>query len=214
MIELWGRSNAYNVQKALWILAELDLTFTHHNIGSQPGDLETPEFLALNPHARIPVLVDEGEVVWESNTIVRYLAAKYSCGYLWPEAPLERSHAERWMDWELTKLQEDFIALFWGYFRTPETERDPVAIGAARERCAAHMYQLDRQLAKQAYLGGDRFTMGDIPCAVCLYRYFNMGLEVEQPVHLLEWYRRLGERSAYRSVVMQPFDELSGRTQF
>ena len=214
MIELWGRKNAYNVLKVTWMLAELDIGYTHHDVGSRPGDLETPEFLALNPHARIPVLVDAGEVVWESNTIVRYLAAKYSPGNLWPESPLARSLAERWMDWELSKLQEDFIALFWGYFRTPQADRDPAAIEAARSRCVAHMNQLDRQLSGQAYLGGGAFSMGDIPCAVCLYRYFNMGLEVEQPAHLLDWYRRLGERPAYRATVMQPFDELGGRTQF
>ena len=118
------------------------------------------------------------------------------------------------MDWELSKLQEDFIALFWGYYRRPAVERDRPAIEAARKRCAGHMNQLDRQLADQPYLGGDVFTMGDIPCAVCLYRYFNLGLEVERPPHLLDWYHRLGERSAYRATVMQPFDELKGRTDF
>lgn len=214
MIELWGRKNAYNVQKASWMLAELELTYSHRDVGSRPGDLETPEFLALNPHARIPVLVDEGNVVWESNSIVRYLAARYSRGELWPESPWERACAERWMDWELSKLQEDFIALFWGYYRTPEAERDAAAIDAARARCAAHMLQLDRHLASQAYLAGDVFTMGDIPCAVCLYRYFNMGLDVERPVHLLEWYRRLGARPAYCSTVMVPFDELGGRIDY
>jgi glutathione S-transferase len=214
VIELWGRKNAYNVLKVTWMLAELDLAYTHHDVGSQPGELETPGFLALNPHARIPVLVDDGKVVWESNSIVRYLAASYSPGELWPESPWQRSQAERWMDWELSKLQEDFIALFWGYYRTPEAERDAVAIEAARSRCAAHMLQLDRHLAGQAYLAGDAFTMGDIPCGVCLYRYFNMGLEVDMPVYLLGWYRRLGERSAYRATVMAPFDELSGRTNF
>ena len=134
MIELWGRKNAYNVQKVSWTLAELGFDYSHRDVGSHPGDLESPEFLNLNPHARIPVLVDNGEVVWESNSIVRYLAARYCRGELWPETPLARSRAERWMDWELSKLQEGFIALFWGYYRRPAVERDRPAIEAARER--------------------------------------------------------------------------------
>jgi glutathione S-transferase len=120
MIELWGRKNAYNVQKVLWILGELALDYRHYDLGSDTGDLETPDFLALNPHARIPVMRDAGAVVWESNTILRYLAARYSGGDLWRQDPFERSLAERWMDWELSKLQPDFIELFWGFFRTPE----------------------------------------------------------------------------------------------
>jgi glutathione S-transferase len=118
MIELWGRKNAYNVQKVLWILGELALDYRHYDLGSDTGDLETPDFLALNPHARIPVMRDAGAVVWESNTILRYLAARYSGGDLWRQDPFERSLAERWMDWELSKLQPDFIELFWGFFRT------------------------------------------------------------------------------------------------
>ena len=214
MIELWGRKNAYNVQKVLWILAELELDYTHHDVVSRPGDLETPEFIAINPHARIPVLIDAGRVLWESNSILRYLAASYSHNTLWPADPWERSQAERWMDWELSKLQEDFIALFWGYFRTPETQRDWEVIEQARIRCANHMRQLDQHLARHKFLAGDRFTMGDIPCAVCLFRYFNLGLEVEKPENLLAWYRRLGDRPGYRSTVMVPFHELSGRTNY
>ena len=214
MIELWGRKNAYNVQKALWMLAELDLGFEHHEIGSQPGDLETAEFLRLNPHARIPVLVDDDKVIWESNSIVRYLGAKYSAGDIWPQDPFERSKAERWMDWELAKLQEDFISLFWGYYRTPETARNEVEIEQARQRCAQHFQQLELQLEGQDFLAGDRLTVADIPCAVCLYRYFNMGLDVERPPRVESWYRRLAEREAYRLTVMQPFEELRGRTDF
>ena len=214
MIELWGRKNAYNVQKTSWMLAELGLEYAHHDLGSHPGDLESPEFLELNPHARIPVLVDDGAVIWESNTILRYLGAKYSAGDLWPLDPFERSRAERWMDWELTKLQESFISLFWNYYRTPEESRDRELIDRAGRACTEHLRQLDRHLAKQEFLAGDRLTVGDIPCAVCLYRYFNMGLDVESPANLDSWYQRLAEREPYRSNVMLPFDELRGRTSF
>lgn len=214
MIELWGRKNAYNVQKALWTLEELNLEYTHHDVGSTPGDLETPEFLALNPHARIPVIRDNDAIVWESNSIVRYLAANYGAGSLWSKQALERSYAERWMDWELSKLQVDFIALFWSYYRTPAETRNGDTISAAQQRCGEHFRQLDRQLEQRPFLAGEAFSMGDIPCAVCLYRYFNMGIEVEQPQYVMQWYQRLAQRDAFEHTVMVAFDELKGRTRF
>jgi glutathione S-transferase len=214
MLELWGRKNAYNVQKVVWILAELKLEYVHHDVGSTAGDLTSAAFLALNPHARIPVLTDNGAVVWESNTIVRYLAAAYGSGSLWSGDALERSYAERWMDWELTKLQPDFIDLFWGYYRNPPESRNHQAIATAQQRCAQHFEQLDRQLESRPYLAGESFTMGDIPCAVCLYRYFHMGLGVDRPEHVLRWYERLVQRNAFANTIMTPFDELKGRLDF
>lgn len=168
MIELWGRKNAYNVQKVLWILGELALDYRHYDLGSDTGDLETPDFLALNPHARIPVMRDAGAVVWESNTILRYLAARYSGGDLWRQDPFERSLAERWMDWELSKLQPDFIELFWGFFRTPDASRNMAQIEAAARRCAQHFELLDAHLQRQPYLSrglflGRRYSLCRLP---------------------------------------------------
>lgn len=214
LLELWGRGNAYNVQKALWLLAELDLEFRHHDVGSRQGDLETPEFLALNPQSRIPVLVDDAAIVWESNTVLRYLANRFEARQLYPQDALPRSQVERWMDWELASLQPAFIDLFWGYYRTPAHARDAVAIAAAQRRCQHLFRLLDRQLSNGAYLAGDYFSLADIACGVCLYRYFNMGLEVERPPQLVGWYQRLSQRAAFRHTIMQPFDELEGRTEF
>lgn len=214
MIELWGRKSAYNVQKALWILAELQLEYRHYDVGNTPGDLETAEFSALNPHQRVPVLRDNDSIVWESNSIVRYLAAQYSAGTLWAEDALERSRAERWMDWELAKLQPDFIDLFWGYYRTPSESRNPVTIKAAQQSCAQHFQQLDRHLEYQPYLGGETFSMGDIPCGVCLYRYFEMGLAVAKPRFVMQWYQRLAQRGAFKNTIMQAFGELRDRRDF
>jgi len=214
MLELWGRKNAYNVQKVVWILAELKLEYVHHDVGSTAGDLDSEEFLALNPHARIPVLRDKDAIIWESNTIVRYLAASYAAGTLWSEDALQRSRAERWMDWELCNLHPDFIDLFWGYYRTPPESRNHQAIATAQQRCAQHFAQLDRQLESRPYLAGESFTMGDIPCAVCLYRYFHMGLGVDRPEHVLLWYERLSQRDAFANTIMTPFDELKGRLDY
>ena len=214
MIELWGRSNAYNVQKPLWLLAELDLEFNYHDIGSSAGDLETPEFLKLNPQARIPVLQHGDAVVSESNSILRYLANSFAASALYPDEPLQRSQVERWMDWELASLQPAFIDLFWGYYRTPPAARDPKAIDIAQRQCRLHFAALDRQLTEQPFLAGEFFSLADIACGVCLFRYFNMGLAVEEPPQVMRWYRQLSQRAAFRHTIMQPFDELEGRTEF
>jgi glutathione S-transferase len=88
MIELWGRKNAYNAQKVFWALHGLRLECIHHDVGSTPGDLETKEFLSINPHVRIPFVLDKNECIWELNTIIRYLAASYGKNTLWNELPI------------------------------------------------------------------------------------------------------------------------------
>jgi glutathione S-transferase len=214
MIELWGRKNSYNVQKVLWVLAEFNMDYRHHDVGSQAGDLETPEFLVMNPRARVPVLVDQGQAIWESNTIVRYVSAAYGEGSLWPTDPMQRSYADRWMDWELATLQQDFMGLFWGFYRKPEDKRDNAQIEHSRMQCEQHFRMLDGHLEGNDYLAGADFSMGDIPPATALYRYFEMGVEVEKPANLMAWYERLSKRRAFQQTIMTPFDELKGREQY
>ena len=214
MLELWGRANAYNVLKPLWLLAELELEFRHYDVGSNPGDLDTPEFLALNPHARVPVLRDGDAVIWESHTLLRYLANRFEAQAMYPREAYARSLVERWMDWGHTALQPAFMDLFWGYYRMPPEMRDADAIEDARERCRACFQALDQRLAGVPYLAGESFSLADIACGVSLYRYFNIGLEVEQPPHVMDWYQRLSQREPFRNTIMQPFDELAGRTEY
>ena len=214
MIELWGRKNSYNVLKVLWTLDELNMEYTHHDVGSNPGDLETAEFLAMNPRARIPVLADKGSVIWESNTIVRYLCAAYGGNLLWLDDPLQRSYADRWMDWELATLEPDFMGLFWGYYRKPESKRDYVQIEYSKSQCELHFKMLDNHLKENDFLAGEAFSMGDIPAATYLYRYFEMGVEVEKPSSVMAWYQRLSRREAFRRTIMTPFGELKGREHF
>ena len=214
MIELWGRKNSYNVLKVLWTLAELKIDYRHHDVGSNVGDLETSEFLAMNPHARIPVLVDKGSIIWESNTIVRYLSASYGENLLWMDDPMQRSFAERWMDWELATLEPDFMGLFWGFYRKPEGKRDYEQIGKSKSNCERHFRLLDDHLKENNYLAGAEFSMGDIPAATYLYRYFEMGVEVERPANVMAWYQRLSGRRAFQKTIMTAFNELEGREQY
>jgi glutathione S-transferase len=214
MLKVWGRRSAFNVQKALWAVGELGLPHRHIDVGGAFGGLDDPAFLAMNPHGRIPVIDDDGLVVWESHAVIRYLAARYGSGTLWPTDAAERSFADRWMDWSATTLQRDFMDLFWGYYRTPDERRDWPRIRELTESCTRHYRLLDGQLAQRPYLAGDRFTMADIPAGTTLYRYFGLDLERPHIPNVEAWYQRLTARPAYREHVMVPFAELRGRLEF
>jgi len=214
MLEIFGRRSAFNVQKVMWTIGELELPYRHVEVGGAAGGLDSPEFVAMNPQGRIPVLRDDEATVWESQTIVRYLAAKHAAGTLFALDPAERSLADRFMDWAQTTLQPDFMQLFWSFYRTPEPARNAKRIDAAAARCVEHFELLDRHLADQRFLAGDHFTMGDIPAATALYRYFEMGVPTPGVSNVRRWYGELAERAAYREHVMRPFDELFGRLEF
>jgi len=215
MLTVWGRSSSFNVQKVMWLVAELGIAYEHFPAGGDFGGLDTPEFLAMNPHGRVPVIRDGNVVVWESHAILRYLAATYDRGRFWSEDAAERSQADRWMDWSQTSLQPDFLnGVFWGFYRTPEHLRDMRAVTANVSRCASHMRLLDRVLADQPYLSGRELGLADIPAGTTLYRYF--GLEIERPIvpNVEAWYRSLSERPAYREHIMVPFADLKGKLDY
>ena len=214
MLKLWGRATSQNVQKATWVIGELDLDHERIDIGGRFGGLDTAEFEAMNPNRRIPVLEHDGAVIWESHTVVRYLAATFSRGSLWAEAPAERSLADRWMDWTATTLQPAFMDIFWGYYRTPEPQRDWTIIRRGIDGCARLYGLLDRHLADRPYVAGEHLTMGDIPIGASLYRYFELDLERPSLPNVETYYSRLQDRPAYRQHVMVPFDELKAQTDF
>ena len=118
------------------------------------------------------------------------------------------------MDWAQSALQVDFMQLFWSFYRTPEADRDERRIASGARRCVDHFRLLDAHLAEHRFLAGDRFTMGDIPAATSLYRYFEMGISVPEIPNVSRWYAELSERPAYREHIMRPFDELYGRLAF
>jgi glutathione S-transferase len=215
MLKIWGRRSSFNVQKVMWLVDELGLAHEHIDAGGTFGGLDAPAFLAMNPHGKVPVIDDGGIVVWESHAILRYLAARYGGTRWWPLDAAERSLADRWMDWSATTLQPDFLmGVFWGFYRTPEAQRNLPAIRKKVAACTSHFQLLDRVLADRRYLLGDELTLADIPAATALYRYF--GLDIERPTvpNVEAWYDRLQARPAYRAHVMLPFDELYGRLAY
>lgn len=213
-LRVWGRRNSFNVQKVLWLIGELGLDHDHIDAGGSFGGLDTPEFRVMNPHGRVPVIEDNGVVVWESHAILRYLGAVHGSGSFRAEHPAGRARSDMWMDWSLATLQRDFMDLFWGFYRTPDAARDWPMIRDRIARCAEHFRLLDRELATRPWLGGERLTLADIPAATCLYRYHELEIERPDVPHVADWYRRLAERPAYRTHVMRPFQELRGRLAY
>ena len=215
MLKVWGRRSSFNVQKVMWLIGELELPHEHIDAGGAFGGLDTPAFLAMNPHGRVPVIADGDAFVWESHTILRYLAAKHGAGRFWSDDPAARTRVEGWMDWSQTSLQPDFLnGVFWGFYRTPEEKRNWRAIKAALARCANHFEKLDRLLEGKAFMLGEALSLADITAGTSLYRYFELEIERPSLPHVERWYRTLQAREAYRTHVMIPFGELRGRLDF
>ena len=204
MLNILGRSNSINVMKVLWACAELGLPFERVDVGGQFGGTQDPSYLAKNPNSKVPTIEDEGLVLWESNVIVRYLAATYGNPGLLPGGKEARWCAEQWMDWQQTTLHPDATTLFWGLVRTAPGDRDLEAIEAARKGCAACWKIVEQHLEDREYIAGDSFSMGDIPLGTAVYRWF--AFEIERPDYprLEAWYHRLCEREGFRSHVLQP----------
>ena len=212
MLTVWGRRSSFNLQKVMWLVGELAIEHRHIEAGGQFGGLDTPEFRAMTPHGRVPVIDDNGTVVWESHAILRYLAARYGRGSFWIDDAAERSRVDQWLDWSQTTLQPDFlIGIFWGFYRTPEPQRNLPAVKESINRCTRHFQLLDRLLSGQTFMLGNQLSLADIPIGTHLYRYFNLEIERPSLPNVDAWYRRLQDRAAYRTHVMVPFGELRGR---
>ncbi len=211
MLKLWGRATSMNVQKVIWALGEIGLAYERIDVGGRHGGLDSPAYRALNPNQRIPTIEDGGVVVWESNAIVRYLAARYSEGRLWDPDPGRRAAVDQWMDWMQTTLGPDFFAVFFAAVRTPPGRQDPSAIKALAQAAGERYRLLDSQLAGRPFLTGDELSMADIVIGATLYRYYEMDIPRPKLENLREWYDRLAERPAYRRSVMTSFEDLRGR---
>jgi glutathione S-transferase len=204
MLRIWGRDNSVNVQKVLWICEELALPYERVDAGGEFGVVNTPQYRNLNPNGLVPTLEEDGFVLWESNAIVRYLAAQHSAGKLWPEDRKVRAEADRWMDWMLSMFWPSFRPLFWNQVRTPPDQRDAKAMDDSLLNTGEILNYLDAHLKTRSYVAGDSFTMGDIPMGCAVWRW--MALPIERPPHpnLRRWFELLSQRPAYRSVVMLP----------
>lgn len=213
-ITLWGRLSSANVQKVVWALAELELDYDHVPLGGRFGGNSAPDYLAMNPNGLVPTLRDGDLILWESHAIVRYLAAQYGAGGLFPELPRERALADQWTDWTATTFHPAWIDVFWKVVRTPVEKHDRAAIDrgiAATEKCFGMM---DARLAQSPWLGGDRLSYADIVAGIAMFRWTTMDIERQPFASVDAWHARLNEREAFRQAVNVDYEELRARLEF
>lgn len=204
MLTIWGRLSSINVQKVVWAAGEAGQAFERIDVGGPFGGLDTPEFRAMNPNGQIPVLEDGSFRLWESNSIVRYLAARHGAATLWEEDPARRALAERWMDWMLSELQPAMAPVLWGVVRKVPAYADPKVIGEGVKRAETLMAILDAQLADRPFLAGERFGVADITVGCGAHRWLNMPVErIERPA-VQRWYAALSARPAAQAALPLP----------
>ena len=198
MLKIWGRATSANVTKPLWICDEMGVPYEHEEVGGAFGRTKDPEYLAMNPNSRVPTIDDDGFVLWESNAIVRYLASKHGKGTMAPSDPRDYADADRWMDWQQTTVLPVMTPIFWGLVRTPEAERRPDVIEAARKEGISVWGILDARLQGRDYVMGDRLTMADIPLGPQCHRWMTLIADRPAMPSLEAWYQRLLARPAFK----------------
>ncbi len=230
MLKIWGRMSSINVKKVVWTAQELGLDFQRTEAGGLFGVVKTPEYMQLNPNSLVPVIEDEGYVLWESNVIVRYLCAKYggptlatawasrppegvaprwgrpgasahAAGPMYPTDLRERFDAERWMDWQQTTLNPASRPAFWQLIRTPPEQRNTTLIAESSAAVESLMATLDAHLAQRRFMVGERFTMADIPVACEVHRWFGLPQPRQSRPAVERWYEGISARQASKGVL-------------
>ena len=205
-LKIWGRANSVNVQKVLWCLAELDLPYERIDAGMAFGKNNEPAYLAMNPNGRVPTLVEGDFVLWESNSVMRYLAMAYGQGSpVYPEAPKRRAGVDRWLDWTLSTVQPVDRPVFWALVRTPPDKRDMAAIQKDVDAEAVVWRIADAQLASRRFIEGDDFTLADIALGAYARRWFGVeGIEKPKLPHLERWFAQFASRAGFAQFVAPP----------
>jgi glutathione S-transferase len=202
MLKIWGRKTSSNVQKAMWAIGEMKLPHERIDIGGPFGKNREAAYLAMNPNGLVPTLEEEdGYLLWESNSIVRYLAAKHQSRVLEPADLRIRANAHKWMDWQLSVLGPAIHDTFWGLIRTPPEKRDAAAIQSSKERTIKAMAMLEAQLAKTKHVASDEFSYGDIPVGIVAYRFVQLVPERPSMPNVDRWYAAISARQAFKDHV-------------
>jgi glutathione S-transferase len=202
MLKIWGRNTSSNVQKVIWALGEMKMPFDRIDVGGAFGKTKEATYLAMNPNSLVPTLEEEdGFTLWESNSIIRYLAAKHANRTLEPADVKTRANAQKWMDWQLSVLGPAITPVFWGLIRTPPEKRDANAIAAGKEKTIAAANLMDAQLGKTQFLAGSGFSYGDIPVGIMIHRYMQLIPERPAMPHLDRWYAAMSSRPAFKEQV-------------
>ena len=223
MMKLWGRPSSGRTQKVLWTLAEIGIDFEfilasaemgrggHVSKGNKPfGVVDTPEYRAKNPNGRVPTIEDDGFVLWESNSIVRYLAMQYAPDLLYGSDIRTFASAGRWLDWENNELLPPQHDMAMHVIRLAADQRDPLVLQKACKKFERALQIADDQLARTRFITSDRFTYGDIALGLRVHRWHVLGLAREVPPHIARWYAEIKARPAFNKWTADPAHHLEG----
>ncbi|MEI7599585.1 MAG: glutathione S-transferase family protein [Aestuariivirga sp.] len=202
MITVWGRRNSVNVQKVLWALEELDVPYTRENVGGSFGSNQDADYLAMNPMGLVPVIRDGDVTMFESNAIVRYLAARFRAGVLRPAEHRSLAMAEQWMEWAQVNFAPAVSTLFVNRVRSLPEHRDVAAAAAAEKKAAEVLVVADAWIARHDWFAGQDFSFGDIVMGASLWRYTGVDCIRPPMPHLMEWFEAVQQREAFRRAVM------------
>lgn len=202
MLKILGKRSSINVRKVLWACAELGLPFEREDWGSGYRDVNTDPFKALNPNAMVPVLIDGDFVLWESNTILRYLANRHDNGMLYPRDAMERARVDQWLDWQASDLNRSWSYAFMALARQSPAHQDAAAIAASSREWGRFMGILEQRLRETgAYVAGEAFTLADVAVGLSVNRWFQTPLDDALRPDLpavAAYYDRLAQRPGYR----------------
>lgn len=199
MLRILGKASSINVRKVLWTCAELQIPFTREDWGSGFKSTHDAQFLALNPCAMVPVIQDGDFTLWESNTIIRYLASRYDGSQLYPSEPQARAQVDQWIDWQASELNRSWSYAFMSLVRQSPDYQDRAALANGVEQWSKTMSILDQQLHKTgAYISGEAFSLADIPLGLSVNRWFETPLAHPDYPAVRAYYARLSQREGFR----------------
>ncbi len=194
MMELLGRATSGNVQKVIFLLEELKLPYERKDFGKQFDNTSTPEYAAMNPMKKVPTLVDGDTIVWQSNTILRYLANK-TRSELYPADAAQRSQVDRWMDWTLAELNPAYLAGFRDA-KKAEAERAP----DTASNLGNELKLLEGQLAKTQWVAGAQFSLADVALGPIIKRCIAFPLGLPAFPKTAAWVAALQTRPAFQKA--------------
>lgn len=198
MIRILGKASSINVRKVLWACTELGIAFEREDWGSGYQPTDTPEFLALNPNAMIPVIQDGDFTLWESNTIIRYLANRNGDGELYPVDAQARARVDQWIDWQASDLNRSWSYAFMALVRQSAAHQSSIALDSSLAEWGRNMAILDRQLTVTgAYVAGEHFSLADIPIGLSVNRWFETPFAHPDLPAVRDYYERLSARPGF-----------------
>ena len=198
MLRILGKSESINVRKVLWLCAEMELTYEQEQWGAGFQSTQAAEFKRLNPNAMVPVIRDDGFVLWESNSICRYLASQQGRTDLFPQEARARARIEQWMDWQIGELNVSWRYAFMALVRRSPAHNDATAIAQSIQSWNRHMGILEEQLsATDAYVVGSTFTLADIVIGLSTHRWLMAPIERPRLPAVGKYYERLSKRPGF-----------------